>query len=296
MGGQSWNIICFAAHQLRTTTQARDGMHHQQQAVLRNNTSDISTLWQFIKIGWAWRSIPWRSIRRSLPPILIGIVHLLSFGAASILASYITSAGNQVLVARSPTCGKWGPNSDAQVIADPELTVAFQSYRTTIMETSKQYVLNCLKEPQSLPECNVFKSLQLKWTSTKVPCPFDGLCLGPANSSLNMDTGFIDSRDDLGINAQNDDRVKIRRNTTCIPITTEGYTTTGSSFAGGASSDHPIRTPFNYTAVFYGPTYNNLTSAGLTDPAIQNSTYIYTKFRDVATSFWRYERSPYDVK
>jgi hypothetical protein len=180
-------------------------MHHQQQAVLGNNTSDINTLWQFTKIG---------------------VVHLLVFGAASILASHITTVGNEVLVAQNPNCGPWDPNFDRESAENQELTVIYESYLKMGLEASREYVMTCIMEPQSLPECNAFKSLQINWTSTNVPFPFHGLCLGPANGSLYMDTGLIDSRDDLGINAQDRDRVQIRRNATCIPITTQGYTMT----------------------------------------------------------------------
>jgi hypothetical protein len=115
-----------------------------------------------------------------------------------------------------------------------------------------------------------------------------------------MDTGPIDSRDNLGINAQDSDRVRIQRNATCVPITTEGHTADGTSYVRKAGAIGDLNTAidafFNYTAMFYGPTSFNLSLAGLTDPALQNITYLYTNFRDVATELWRYEESPYDIQ
>ncbi|KUJ19582.1 uncharacterized protein LY89DRAFT_495585 [Mollisia scopiformis] len=105
IGGQSWGIVRFIAHQLCTTTQSRDGLHHQQQAILRNNNSDISTIWMFARIGYAWHSRCPKSFQKSISLILIGTFHLLVFDAASILASHITTTDSEVLVASSPYCG-----------------------------------------------------------------------------------------------------------------------------------------------------------------------------------------------
>jgi hypothetical protein len=186
-------------------------------------------------------------------------------------------------------------------VLTPELNIVQQSYLTMTLEASREYVLNCIQETQSLPECNAFKSPQLNWTSKSTLCPFNELCLGPTDGALYMETGLLDSRNDFGINANDKDRVEVRRNATCIPITTEGYNTNGTSRFGPADS-LPIDNAevsgmaFNYTALFYGPTYENITGAGLADPALRNITYIYTNFRDIATEFWNYERSPYDVQ
>jgi hypothetical protein len=288
-------------HQLRTTTQAKDGLHHQQQATLRNNTTDISTVWQLTKIWWAWRA---RSlgIKRSLGLLLIGAIHVLGFGAASILSSHITTVGNQVLIAESSSCGYWGPTaSEAQ--EGLALDSAYPAYLRQSLETSQQYVQNCLAETQLLPECNIFNRLKFNWTSEMISCPFDGLCLGPTdNGSLLMDTGWIDSRDDLGINGEDQDRIQFRKNATCVPITTNGYISNGTSvlavnqYASVGDSTIPYNATFNYTAAFYGPQSNNLTQVGIVDPALQNATYIYTNFRDIATMFWNYENSPYDVQ
>lgn len=126
----------------------------------------------------------------------------------------------------------------------------------------------------------MFKRERLPWTSTtNNSCPFDDLCLGPA---LYLDTGLIDSRDDLGINGHDSDRVQWRNNLTCVPITTDGYSKQGTSsynYLGDFSSGNIT---FNYTALLYGPPDDNFLLYGVEDLTLQNATYLYTNFMDLA--------------
>src|ERR1700733_4754926 len=50
-GSQLWRVFQIALHQARATQEPRDALHHQQQAVLRNNPSDFGSIWQLLQIG-----------------------------------------------------------------------------------------------------------------------------------------------------------------------------------------------------------------------------------------------------
>ncbi|KUJ10441.1 uncharacterized protein LY89DRAFT_723648 [Mollisia scopiformis] len=294
IGVQSWGIVRFITHQLRATTQARSGLYHQQQAILRNDNSDTSTVWELTRTAYAWRSQSPKSFQNSIALVSIGILHLLAFGATSILASHITTTDSQVLVAQSPHCGPWeaevnNPLSPVSMIAD--------SYGFLTMQSSGKYVENCLAESASLPECDMFKRLELNWTSTtNQPCPFGDMCLGPANGSLYMDTGYVDSRDDLGINGKDEDRIQWRRNATCVPIKTDGFSTNGTSVVNYKDPHYYGRNNFNYTALFYGPMYGSPSEWGMDDPALQNATYIYTNFYDIKIHSFSSSVAPYQVE
>lgn len=215
----------------------------------------------------------------------MGIVHLIAFGVAGILASHITTAGSEVLLARSSTCGPWISDlSDA--FTDSE--IFHLTYTDAVVKTSQQYVKDCEGDAQSLPQCNMYKQPQLPWTSrTNASCPFGDLCLGSPDSSLYMDTGLIDSRDDLGINGKDTDRIQWRKNVTCIPITADGYTKNGTSSREFTNAHFTGRNNFNYTALYYGPPkYTNYSSLGFADPELQNATYIYTNFADLAVPIY----------
>ncbi|KAF4613378.1 hypothetical protein G7Y89_g15510 [Cudoniella acicularis] len=293
IGGRSWSIICFIAHQLRATTQAKDGMHHQQQATLRNSGSDIGTFWQFTLIGWAWRKRSMKTFQRSIVPIVIGVLHLIAFGAAGILSSKMTSAGKEVLIAESPFCGTWEKNVDNN--DSVESSIAWKSYYSMTLDTSWDYVQNCLVQSQSLPECDRFKRQQFSWNSTRVNCPWGDLCLGSANSSFKMDTGLLDSRDDLGINSQDKDRIRLRKTSVCSPITTENYTKNGTSVINYSNPSYEGSNAMNYTALFYGRNYFNFTHEGIPEPTLQNATYIYTNFRDIEGAVSNNDKAAYDI-
>ncbi|KUJ23520.1 uncharacterized protein LY89DRAFT_184506 [Mollisia scopiformis] len=281
IGLQSWGIIRFITHQFRTTTQARDGLFHQQQAILRNDTSDIGTVWWFTRMAYAWRSRTQKISRRSIGVILIAILHLVAFGAASVLASHITTTDDQVLGVRSPYCGAWA--LDTSDPFDSSTYIPYATYMETTMQTSDKYVQDCLVQGQSLPECKTFKQLGFNWTSsTNQPCPFDDMCLGSGDNSLHLDTGLLDSSRDFGINGKAEDRIQWRKTATCVPITTSGYSKHGASTMTYDRFNDKGTSNFTYTAVFYGPNADfNLSSMGITDPNLINSIYILTNYQDV---------------
>jgi hypothetical protein len=101
-----------------------------------------------------------------------------------------------------------------------------------------------------------------------------------------MDTGLLDSRDDFGVNGQNDERISYRRVSTSIPITAENFTTNGTSAVENVV--------FNYTLAFYGP--NDIDLTMINDTNLQNATYILSNYRDFALPFYTDESSPYTVE
>lgn len=269
----------FVAHQMRATPQERDGLFHQQQATLRNENSDVSTIWVFSRLAYAWRSRAPKSFLRSGPIVLVALLHIIAFTAASILASRITTTDEEVLISRSPYCGQWGGFNGSYTSDYQNLALAWGYTFNTVQDTDK-YVQSCLTSPQSLPECTMFTTPRLNWTSTRdIPCPFGDLCLGEA---LYIDTGLIDSRDDLGINSGDDDRVQWRHNMTCAPITSKGYAVDGTSTRNYQDHNGGGVLDFNYTALYYGPSVKNASLWGVDDSALWNATYIYTNFKDAS--------------
>jgi len=284
-GGQSWRILSYIVYQIRTTRARKDGLYHQQQATLRNTSSDIGSLWSLAKLGWAWRSVTRRSARRSFGIVALAFVHLLAFTSAGILSSHFTSVGNDVLLARSSSCGIWNPAPD---LADLAQNIAYGVYNKNMAGLSNQYVQNCLTQEQSLPECNVFRKSQLEWTIQNTTCPFSGgLCLGPTNASLNFDTGLIDSRDDLGINSRDANRIQYRKLTTCIPISTDDFVKVYNITVDQST--------FEAAAAFYGPNYNP-SSEAVTNGSIANATYVTSDFRNFELGYDTQTGQTYTIK
>ncbi|KAF4612825.1 hypothetical protein G7Y89_g15548 [Cudoniella acicularis] len=118
----------------------------------------------------------------------------------------------------------------------------------------------------------------------------------PSNSSLKMDSGLLDTQQDLAINSNKEDRIQLRRTGTCSPITTIGYSRNGTGGISFGNDRYEGYNMINFTAFFYGPSQLNWTEeAGISESILQNATYIYTSYRDVAGVFYDGNKSLYDL-
>src|SRR5436190_3351920 len=57
VGSQLWDIVSFICHQSRVTSKPRDGFYWQHQVIFRNSSTPATALWDFLRAGWAWRSL-----------------------------------------------------------------------------------------------------------------------------------------------------------------------------------------------------------------------------------------------
>lgn len=114
-GSCFWYILCYFLHQSRASREKKDALHHQQQAIIRNNAGPAVTAWEFLRLGWYWRSAAQSPFWRSLPLVVLASLNLSVFGVASIYSSEITkAAGNESLI-RGSTCGAWLARPDGSV-------------------------------------------------------------------------------------------------------------------------------------------------------------------------------------
>jgi hypothetical protein len=71
---------------------------------------------------------------------------------------------------------------------------------------------------------STFVKPTINWTSTSnAPCPFNDELCQEKDKAFEMDTGLLDSREDLGVNTPDNGRLFYRRITTCAPIHTKAY-------------------------------------------------------------------------
>lgn len=54
-GAACWKIMSFALHQHRSLRISQDGIHHQQQAILRNTGSPSKASLELAHLAWSWR-------------------------------------------------------------------------------------------------------------------------------------------------------------------------------------------------------------------------------------------------
>jgi hypothetical protein len=220
-----WSIVTFIIHQSRSTPNKCDGLHFQIQAALRNKSTGGSALWRLIKLGWAWKGNTNRVARRITPLAIITIFHGLFFLAASVYLSGISSVNSEVLI-RSDVCG-WVDESvlaniskleDATDIraGDALMISGLQAYRKSV-----SYAMLCYANNGSQAQsCQVQTKDRITSIITdNASCPFAAdVC---ATKAVALDSGLIDSALHLGINTPQEDRIQIRKVTTCAPILVE---------------------------------------------------------------------------
>jgi hypothetical protein len=231
VGMQLWNLMCYLVFKIRSSPQG-DALHFQQQLVLRNTTSNVMALRQFLKIGMAWhgRGTASKPLRRSLGYAFLALLNIAAFAAAGILSSWVTKTTSEVLLTPN-SCGDYeffgvyGYTKNSTPLTTAEYSNAYmfnQVFTKSLVLQGASYVKDCYGEGVQRGLCMPItrNAIDLNVTYTS-ECPFGDLCIG--NSTMVMDTGLLDSLLDFGINSKPEDRIAWRKTIQCAPIATEGY-------------------------------------------------------------------------
>lgn len=244
-GSKVWRIICLILHQYFQTYLPQDGLHHQRQATLRNSISEMASLWTFIRILWAWRKRATRPFHRLLPVIVLSLFATAGFSIASILSSKISSTmGTEVLIS-SLDCGApigttYGSSMEGK---GDQITNILNPWTSERITSFANFVQTCYVN--SSGNCGPYVKKRLFSTiDNNASCPFtkQQICRH-TTGNIRLDSGYLNTQTDLGINAPIDLQLNIRFINHCAPIKTVGYTTS-VQYSTGKS----------YIRYFYGPT------------------------------------------
>lgn len=225
VGTSFWSLLSFILHQLRVKRGEEDGLHFQQQVVLRNPASPLQAVSQFLKASWAWRAqrprrlaprrLKSRTFFISFPPLLV----FIGFTAAGIFVGDMTGSGygSDNLKILPVNCGHLEMDSDTS-----EARSASTQRNSQNLQAAKVYMRECYQATTGSTACGVYPQKSLPFTEANVSCLFGkdtkGNSLCTVDSALNLDTGLLDSNGFLGINAAPENRVLLRRSSTCSPI------------------------------------------------------------------------------
>jgi hypothetical protein len=257
-GNQGWYIAAFAIHQYRSTTDARDNLHHQQQVLLRSDLNDVGFLWRILKTAWSWKSTDKRTIKRTLPLLAYTALHLLIFFIAGLFTSRIASSTGEVLL-KPNFCG-WAPINILDIIhfdfaGDPGAIDTFYATTNWLYKLSKTYASACyqlVSDDTSL--CNSFVKPAIPYKQNlNDSCPFSSeMCTTP---TVSFDTGLIDTHEGLGINMPKSDRLQFRKKLSCSLLPTEGKFS--SNYTNNATEpfwpwDPPATGGLLYKYYYYG--------------------------------------------
>lgn len=168
-----------------------------------------------LKLLHAWRRQSLASIwTRCLVPASIGLLFALGSLAAGIFSSYIIKTTNLPVLVRSEQCCLL--NYTAYLTGDLKDDV----YSASLNSAARSFAQRCYT-PGSLPsECNFYIRPRVVPKLEFIDCPFDASLCYPGVKAVVLDSGYLDSNDDLGINAPSTDRVLVRRKVTCVPLDT----------------------------------------------------------------------------
>lgn len=250
-----WRLAAQVYHRCYSTTDPRDALHHQRQAILRNSVSALSDSWQLASLSWAWRGPVSRGIQRMLPVTISAVLCAAGFAAASVLSSWISTALNDEVLVSGDGCGiVMGKKTD---ISSKSLV---EPYWARQISNAENYAHQCYSSKSTrMFDCNIFvKDHLLGSVDQRARCPFENKICRTDSLNLYLDSGFLDSGKHFGLNTAPDQRVLFRSVLHCAPLVTEGYTSTRNTTHG------------NYTRYHYGSTHVDASSL-----APQDMTYEY---------------------
>jgi hypothetical protein len=151
-------------------------------------------------------------------PLLVFIaVQFIAFTAAGLFTSRIIASSTEALY---PTgaCGYW----QSLVVGSWDEYNAAAVNARGVMESSDRYVDDCYGAVEQVlgPECHRYARRMIESRiNTNALCPFTDwdTCLDPF-SNIRLDTGYIDTNKDLGINAPPEHSLFYRKISTCALV------------------------------------------------------------------------------
>lgn len=221
-GTAFWRIACFALHHYFSKEAPRDGLYHQRQAILRNSANGASGLCTLTQLVWAWRNHTSHLYRRLLPVVILTILCLGAFATASIFSSKISTATEtEVLVssARGSSINLTSPDLDLA-----RLSTIYYPYLTQRQKNFANYALQCYTNASNPEECRTYIRKQLPLSVDRnASCPLSGEICKSAFGNIEIDSVFLNSNDDFGMNNPPRERFLYRNFLRCAPLITEGH-------------------------------------------------------------------------
>lgn len=242
VGSQLWSISRFVLHQAgsRRGSKPSTPNHKKQQVILRNTNIDLATARLMSYLAWKlWRAQS-RVSPRTISIAIFAFLHAILFMVAGTFSNLAISADDSTegwfVLSRSPTCGVWNETYlgivDAGNNVESEetlaLSVEYIAKKSNNVQLSLEYAKKCYLSPDANDYmssiCKTLKKPRLDWTTRRNgTCPFEAQMCHRDSSVIVLDTGIIDSHDDLGINAASEDRLKYHRITQCMVLNDTDY-------------------------------------------------------------------------
>lgn len=248
-------MVSFILHQTRSTTAPKNGLFHQQQAILRNSVTATNAFWTIASSAFVWKrkgkekgkenrkglgkGKAQAPLRTSLPLLLVSAIHISFFAVAGLFSSRVTttSASGQALMT-GDICGFPDVVENLRGVEPQDLDEeGLLTFNTQVvlgrltLSRSAAYVRSCYNnyDYRASGGCNVYVQPYLHGFNASsvynTSCPFVNQETCATSSAVRYDSGAIHSNKDLGINYPESDAMTIRRITSCAPVSAERYAT-----------------------------------------------------------------------
>ncbi|KAI1610948.1 hypothetical protein EDD36DRAFT_420972 [Exophiala viscosa] len=285
LGVRLWVIVRYTLHQITSQSELLTPHLHNEQLILRNAHSGLATARLMLGLACTSRRSSGRPSFRSYSIGLFAIIYAFSFMAGDVLSNFAISVGStnggSPVLWRSPRCGVWNEtyleivnNGDFLDEEEFSQTVEYTAKRASDVQRSLEYAQECYLNSSSTNSstCHTFKTRNLAWQTDLGSCPFSSQLCHQDSETFVLDTGYIDSHDDLGINATPDNRLKYRRKTTCAVLNDTAHIKGWDGSVVNSSSPKPSP---DAAYAYYGESlYKNT-----------DFTYSYSNFASFYTNF-----------
>ncbi|KAI9707010.1 MAG: hypothetical protein M1820_004598 [Bogoriella megaspora] len=223
-GTRIWNIICFMVHTSLSKEDPQDAVYHQRQAVFRNADDGNAGLWNLCILLWTWRGLKWGIVRRLLPFVALSLIITLAFTAAGVFSSTIASAtGNEVLLTGANCAIIQSPAN----VTEESIRTLYNPYFFQLTKLDEERTLRCYSSESSTDDCSptIVGRLPVMFNGN-ASCPFESAICHSNTTNLILESGYMNSHYDLGINSPVEHRFLYRVRQHCSPLVLDGYTTT----------------------------------------------------------------------
>lgn len=247
VAAQLWRILSFTSHQVRSTSEAQDGLHFQQQNVFRNATTPGSAAWIFLQQAWHWRGRSRAVFWRTVPLATFAVFYIVLFGVLATFSSQVSESAGSLRLIHGGNCGYWRINEDLSARSREGMS-AYQRRMSLEAATSSNYARACYADTPAKLQCGSYPTSQLAYTTTtNASCPFaSGICVYGDTAALKVETQRLNSHFDLGINTPTRHRLDLIKETTCAPLVQKRAPFNGTTEATGPGTEGDVFLRYYY--------------------------------------------------
>lgn len=215
-----WNLLVFFWHQSRAHGRPKDGLFHQQQAILRTLPPPTTLMTDSIKLGWYWRKRADHVFTRCSIQAVVALFFAVTAACAGILSAYVVDTSNIEVLVSSKDCGLINVTA---LDASTNYASSSTSYWSKVDSLARDYATECYQDLSSVPTmCQSFTKPRVYYETKRVSCPFaPSICALDDLPGIMIDSGLVDLNDQFGLNLPSAKGVKFRKATTCAVLAPE---------------------------------------------------------------------------